>query len=163
MMDLKRVMATLSVFGIGLVGVACASPTDAEIAQPAADEGSAGAQTSSLKAGEEAADKAGEEAADKAGEEAADKAGEEAADKAGEEATDEAGEAAGQDTTVVRDHRGYHRHRKFCDYRHAWHCRRGHRGWHWARGGYYAGGWHGGGWHRRERCCVPWRGGHHHW
>jgi len=171
MNTLKRLSVVMSVFGAGLVVAACASPTDAEIAEPAQqqDDVAVDEETDDLGAtSSELVDEA-EEAAEDVGREAEETA--EDVERAADEATDDPnkdtiqqeqrhGPGAGGHSSHGRGygpgHYGRpHHDRRWCSQRDNWHCRRGEYGWRWVylqrdhRPGY------GGEWQRRpQRCCM---------
>lgn len=155
MTSLKRLSVVMSVFGAGLVVAACASPTDAEIAeQPAQQDDVATADGEDFDTTSSALTDEAEEAAEDVGREAEDTAEdvERGAEDAAEDVTDgkEEGSVAqeqqygyGQRPGGYGQRPGGYGHGRRCDYRNVSHCVRNHRGWRWVDlGGRYRG--HGG-------------------
>lgn len=163
MTTLKRLSVVMSVFGAGLVVVACASPTDAEIAEPAQQENDIATvdgedfDTTSSALVDEA-----EEAAEDVGEEAEDTA------RDVEDAAEDVVDDDGKEGSVSQEQRyGYGRrpggygHGRRCNYRDVFHCVRNHRGWRWVDLGGGRGHGHGHGpygdhgrGHRGSYCCM---------
>jgi len=172
MTTLKRLSVVMSVLGTGLVVAACASPTDAEMAEAAQQEDVAPVDGEDVDTASSALADEAEEAAEDVGREAED-VGREAEDvgrEAGDTARDveDAAEHAAdedEDDSVSQEQRyGYGRrpgaygNGPRCNYRDVAHCVRNHRGWRWVdlggRGG--QGGEYGryGDRQRGNYCCM---------
>jgi len=162
----KRLSVVMSVFGAGLVIAACATPTDAEIADgPAQQNEDVEASGESTDAEDIAATTAELSAEDKEEESVSQEQRSEQPGAYGEEegygqpgyggAYERQGrEGYGQPGYGRPEHGGYggpYGGRR-CDFRDAWHCRRGHPGWRWVSRGHHPG--YGGGYDREGRCCV---------
>ena len=145
MATLKRLSVVMSVFGTGILIAACASPTDADLA-----EESTGTDSTSVEQAAQIGDEA-EQAADDVGEEAGDTA--EDVREGAEDVGDEAEDSVSQEQRYGWGHRPYR-----CNYRHVRHCLRNHHGWRWIDLGYRnrpQGGWGHHGWGRRPSfCCM---------
>ena len=159
MITLKRLSVVMSVFTTSLVFAACASPTDAEIAEQPAQQEDVGEDTETTSSA--LIDEA-EDTAEEAGEDIR-----EGAEDVGEDAEDVAENVKGEEGSVSQEQRyGYGRghgggagHGRRCDYRNVRHCIRHHRGWRWVdigRGyGHGHGRYdHGRGQRRSNFCCM---------
>lgn len=133
MRTLERLSVVMSVFGAALVVAACASPTDAEIAEPAqqqddpvqSDSDETAATSSSLT----------DKAEDEAEEAEADEAEEDDEAEEGSVSQEQRYGEPGYGQRPGYGEPGYGRGRgparQWCSYRDAWHCRRHHPGWRW--------------------------------
>ena len=160
MITLKRLSVVMSVFTTGLVFAACASPTDAEIAEQPAQQEDLGEETDTTSSalGEDVED-AAEEAGDDISREAEDFA--EDAEDVAEDVTDEEGSVSQEQRYGYgRGHgQGGYGHGRRCDYRNVRHCIRHHRGWRWVDVGRGYGRGHGRygdhyGRGRSNYCCM---------
>lgn len=167
MITLKRLSVVMSVFGAGLIFAACASPTDAEVAEPSQQEGAVTEDAEDVGAASSALVDEAEEAAEDVAHET-EQTAEDVAHEAEQTAEDVTGDddkgSVSQEQRVGYGHRpgghGGYWHGRRCDYRDVFHCRRGHRGWRWVdlnRGHdhHHHGRWgHDHRRHRADYCCV---------